>query len=244
MSMKFLSAYQLLESQGFKIEKKVNESTGEIEVVASVYIKHDTVKHADMRTKEGRRVYHMNARSFGIHESKDERLQEAIKVAKEHGYRILNEDKIGGSTVGMFHKKGQEVNHAWTWIDIEGIKEALKDTGITVTEQHGQANVTKDWDEVPVPGTPGVEGPYGEGSSSVMIFIITSERSWMIKFAGSKESWDKFTDRFDSREYDYKEDLIENQLDLLIRDNIPAYAESGKPSNDDKYVVDISFKSR
>lgn len=242
MSMKFLSAYQLLESQGFKIEKKVNESTGEIEVVASVYIKHDTVKHADMRTKEGRRVYHMNARSFGIDESKE--IKEAIEVAERHGYKVVNEAKIGGSTVGMFHKKGEEVNRSWTWIDIEGIKEALEGTGITVTEQHGQANVTKDWDEVPVPGNPGVDGPYGEGSSSVIYFIITSERNWMIKFKGSKESWDKFTDRFDSREYDYEEDLIKNQLDLLIRDNIPAYAEAGKPRNDDEYVVDISFKSR
>jgi Holliday junction resolvase-like predicted endonuclease len=236
MSMKFLSAYQLLESQGFKIEKKVNESTGEIEVVASVYIKHDTVKHADMRTKEGRRVYHMNARSFGIHESKDERLQEAIKVAKEHGYRILNEDRIGGSTVGMFHKKGQEVDHAWTWIDIEGIKEALEGTGITVTEQHGQANVTKDWDEVPVPGTPGVDGPYGEGSSSIMMFIITTERSWMIKFTGTLEA-------FEAAKI-YPEDEEFETLDDIIRDNIPAYAEAGKPMHDDEYKVDISFKAR
>jgi Holliday junction resolvase-like predicted endonuclease len=236
MSMKFLSAYQLLESQGFKIEKKVNESTGEIEVVASVYIKHDTVKHADMRTKEGRRVYHMNARSFGIHESKDERIQEAIKVAKEHGYRILNEDRIGGSTVGMFHKKGQEVDHAWTWIDIEGIKEALKGTGITVTEQHGQANVTKDWDEVPVPGTPGVDGPYGEGSSSIMMFIITTERSWMIKFTGTQEA-------FEAAKV-YPEDEEFEALDDIIRDNIPAYAEAGKPMHDDEYKVDISFKAR
>jgi Holliday junction resolvase-like predicted endonuclease len=236
MSMKFLSAYQLLESQGFKIEKKVNESTGEIEVVASVYIKHDTVKHADMRTKEGRRVYHMNARSFGIHESKDERIQEAIKVAKEHGYRILNEDRIGGSTVGMFHKKGQEVNHAWTWIDIEGIKEALEGTGITVTEQHGQANVTKDWDEVPVPGTPGVDGPYGEGSSSIMMFIITTERSWMIKFTGTQEA-------FEAAKI-YPEDEEFETLDDIIRDNIPAYAEAGKPMHDDEYKVDISFKAR
>jgi Holliday junction resolvase-like predicted endonuclease len=236
MSMKFLSAYQLLESQGFKIEKKVNESTGEIEVVASVYIKHDTVKHADMRTKEGRRVYHMNARSFGIHESKDERIQEAIKVAKEHGYRILNEDRIGGSTVGMFHKKGQEVDHAWTWIDIEGIKEALEGTGITVTEQHGQANVTKDWDEVPVPGTPGVDGPYGEGSSSIMMFIITTERSWMIKFTGTQEA-------FEAAKI-YPEDEEFETLDDIIRDNIPAYAEAGKPMHDDEYKVDISFKAR
>lgn len=236
MSMKFLSAYQLLESQGFKIDKKVNESTGEIEVVASVYIKHDTVKHADMRTKEGRRVYHMNARSFGIHESKDERLQEAIKVAKEHGYRILNEDRIGGSTVGMFHKKGQEVDHAWTWIDIEGIKEALEGTGITVTEQHGQANVTKDWDEVPVPGTPGVDGPYGEGSSSIMIFIITTERSWMIKFTGTQEA-------FEAAKV-YPEDEEFEALDDIIRDNIPAYADAGKPRMSDEYKVDISFKSR
>jgi hypothetical protein len=236
MSMKFLSAYQLLESQGFKIYKKVNESTGEIEVVASVYIKHDTVKHADMRTKEGRRVYHMNARSFGIHESKDERLQEAIKVAKEHGYRILNEDRIGGSTVGMFHKKGQEVDHAWTWIDIEGIKESLEGTGITVTEQHGQANVTKDWDEVPVPGTPGVDGPYGEGSSSIMMFIITTERSWMIKFTGTQEA-------FEAAKI-YPEDEEFETLDDIIRDNIPAYAEAGKPMHDDEYKVDISFKAR
>lgn len=236
MSMKFLSAYQLLESQGFKIDKKVNESTGEIEVVASVYIKHDTVKHADMRTKEGRRVYHMNARSFGIHESKDERIQEAIKVAKEHGYRILNEDRIGGSTVGMFHKKGQEVDHAWTWIDIEGIKEALAGTGITVTEQHGQANVTKDWDEVPVPGTPGVDGPYGEGSSSIMMFIITTERSWMIKFTGTLEA-------FEAAKI-YPEDEEFETLDDIIRDNIPAYADAGKPRMSDEYKVDISFKSR
>lgn len=236
MSMKFLSAYQLLESQGFKIEKKVNESTGEIEVVASVYIKHDTVKHADMRTKEGRRVYHMNARSFGIHESKDERVQEAIKVAKEHGYRILNEAKMGGSTVGMFHKKGEEVNRSWTWIDIEGIKEALEGTGITVTEQHGQANVTKDWDEVPVPGNPGVDGPYGEGSSSVIYFIITSERNWMIKFTGTQEA-------FEAAKI-YPEDEEFEALDDIIRDNIPAYAEAGKPMNDDEYKVDISFKAR
>jgi Holliday junction resolvase-like predicted endonuclease len=231
MSMKFLSAYQLLESKGFKIEKKVNESTGEIEVVASVYIKHDTVKTADMRTKEGRRVYHMNARSFGITESKDERIQEAIKVAKEHGYRIVNEALMGGKTVGMFHKKGHEVNHAWTWIDVEGIKEALKETGITVTEQHGQANVTKDWDEVPVPGTPGVDGPYGEGSSSVMIFIITSERSWMIKFTGTREA-------FEAAKV-YPEDEEFEALDEIIRDNIPAY-----DADDDVYKVDITFKSR
>jgi hypothetical protein len=105
-----------------------------------------------------------------------------------------------------------------------------------VTEQHGQANVTKDWDEVPVPGTPGVDGPYGEGSSSIMMFIITTERSWMIKFTGTQEA-------FEAAKI-YPEDEEFETLDDIIRDNIPAYAEAGKPMHDDEYKVDISFKAR
>jgi hypothetical protein len=223
--MKFLSAYKLLESTGeYEIiapaEKRVNESIDEKVVVANVYIKHDTVKVADMSTKEGRRTYHMLHRSYGLSESSD------------------NGTMMGGSTVGMFHKKGDvEVSRSWTWIDVDAIQEELSKYGITVTEQHGQAKVTKDVDDAPVADW-GHNGAYGENSSSVYYFTSTSERNWMIKFSGSAESWRKLVDTFDQREYDNEEDLIEDQLALIIRENIPSYPGS----NSDDYKVEISFK--
>lgn len=222
--MKFLSAYKLLESTGeYEIiapaEKRVDESIDEKVVVATVYIKHDTVKVADMSTKEGRRTYHMLHRSYGLDESGDQ------------------ETMMGGRTVGMFHKKGDvEVTRAWTWIDVKAIQEELSKYGITVTEQHGQAKVTKDVDDEPIADW-GHDGAYGENSNSVFYFTTTSERNWMIKFSGSGEVWRKFVDTFDSREYDNEEDLIENQLDNLIRGHIPSYS-----GNTEHYQVEISFK--
>ena len=222
--MKFLSAYKLLESTGeYEIiapaEKRVDESIDEKVVVATVYIKHDTVKVADMSTKEGRRTYHMLHRSYGLDESGDQGTM------------------MGGRTVGMFHKKGDvEVNRAWTWIDVKAIQEELNKFGITVTEQHGQAKVTKDVDDEPIADW-GHDGAYGENSNSVFYFTTTSERNWMIKFSGSGEVWRKFVDTFDSREYDNEEDLIENQLDNLIRGHIPSYS-----GNTENYQVEISFK--
>ena len=222
--MKFLSAYKLLESTGeYEIiapaEKRVDESVDEKVVVATVYIKHDTVKVADMSTKEGRRTYHMLHRSYGLDESGDQGTM------------------MGGRTVGMFHKKGDvEVNRAWTWIDVKAIQEELSKYGITVTEQHGQAKVTKDVDDAPVADW-GHDGAYGENSNSVFYFTTTSERNWMIKFSGSGEVWRKFVDTFDSREYDDEEALIENQLDNLIRNHIPSYS-----GNTENYQVEISFK--
>jgi hypothetical protein len=222
--MKFLSAYKLLESTGeYEIiapaEKRVDESIDEKIIVANVYIKHDTVKVADMSTKEGRRTYHMLHRSYGLDES------------GEQG------SMMGGRTVGMFHKKGDvEVTRAWTWIDVRAIQEALNKFGITVTEQHGQAKVTKDVDDAPVADW-GHDGAYGENSNSVFYFTTTSERNWMIKFSGSGEVWRKFVDTFDSREYDREEELIKNQLDNLIREHIPSYS-----GNTENYQVEISFK--
>ena len=213
--MKFLSAYKLLESTGeYEIiapsEKRMDESVDEKVVVANVYIKHDTVKVADMTTKEGRRTYHMLHRSYGLSEA--------------------DETMMGGSTVGMFHKKGDvEVSRSWTWIDVDAIQEELSKYGITVTEQHGQAKVTKDVDDAPVADW-GHNGAYGENSSSVYYFTSTSERNWMIKFSGSAESWRKFDGE--------GEDSIEDQLALIIRENIPSYPGS----NSDDYQVEISFK--
>lgn len=223
--MKFLSAYKLLESTGeYEIiapaEKRVDESVDEKVLVANVYIKHDTVKVADMTTKEGRRTYHMLHRSYGLDEAND------------------NGTMMGGRTVGMFHKKGDvEVNRAWTWIDVNAIQEKLNELGIAVTEQHGQARVTKDVDDEPVADW-GHDGAYGENSNSIFYFTTTSERNWMIKFSGSGESWRKFVDKYDAREFDSEEELIKNQLDLLIRENIPSYSGS----NSDDYQVEISFK--
>ena len=222
--MKFLSAYKLLESTGeYEIiapaEKRVDESIDEKVVVANVYIKHDTVKVADMSTKEGRRTYHMLHRSYGLDESGDQGTM------------------MGGRTVGMFHKKGDvEVNKSWTWIDVNAIQEELNKFGITVTEQHGQAKVTKDVDDAPVADL-GHDGAYGENSNSIFYFTTTSERNWMIKFSGSGEVWRKFVDTFDSREYDSEEELIKNQLDNLIREHIPSYS-----GNTEHYEVQISFK--
>jgi hypothetical protein len=223
--MKFLSAYKLLESTGeYEIvaptENRVDESIDEKIIVANVYIKHDTVKTADMSTKEGRRTYHMLHRSYGLSE------------ADEKG------TMMGGRTVGMFHKSGDvEVTRAWTWIDVKSIQEELSKYGIIVTEQHGQAKVTKDVDDAPVADW-GHDGAYGENSNSVFYFTTTSERNWMIKFSGSGEVWRKFVDTFDSREYDSEEELIKNQLDLIIRNNIPSYPGS----NSDDYQVEITFK--
>lgn len=223
--MKFLSAYKLLESTGeYEIiapaEKRVDESLDEKIIVANVYIKHDTVKTADMSTKEGRRTYHMLHRSYGLSE------------ADEKG------TMMGGRTVGMFHKKGDvEVNKSWTWIDVNAIQEELNKFGIDVTEQHGQAKVTKDVNDEAVADW-GHDGAYGENSNSIFYFTTTSERNWMIKFSGSGEVWRKFVDTFDTREYDSEEELIENQLDLIIRNNIPSY----QGSNSDDYKVEISFK--
>lgn len=222
--MRFLSAYKLLESTGeYEIiapaEKRVDESVDEKVVVANVYIKHDTVKTADMSTKEGRRTYHMLHRSYGLSES-DEK-----------------ETMMGGRTVGMFHKRGDvEVTRAWTWIDVRAIQEELSKYGITVTEQHGQAKVSKDVDDEAVADW-GNDGAYGENSNSIFYFTTTSERNWMIKFSGSGEVWRKFVDTFDSREYDSEEELIKNQLDNLIRDHIPSYS-----GNTDNYKVEITFK--
>jgi len=222
--MKFLSAYKLLESTGeYEIiapaEKRVDESLDEKIIVANVYIKHDTVKVADMSTKEGRRTYHMLHRSYGLDESGD------------HG------TMMGGRTVGMFHKKGDvEVNKSWTWIDVRAIQEELNKFGIIVTEQHGQAKVTKDVDDEAIADW-GHDGAYGENSNSVFYFTTTSERNWMIKFSGSVEVWRKFVDTFDSREYDSEEELIKNQLDNLIREHIPSYS-----GNTENYQVEITFK--
>jgi hypothetical protein len=223
--MKFLSAYKLLESTGeYEImapaEMRVDKPIDEKIIVANVYIKHDTVKVADMSTKEGRRTYHMLHRSYGLDESGDQGTM------------------MGGRTVGMFHKKGDvEVNRAWTWIDVRAIQEELSKYGIIVTEQHGQAKVTKDVDEEAIADW-GHDGAYGENSNSIFYFTTTSERNWMIKFSGSGEVWRKFVDTFDSREYDSEEELIKNQLDLVIRKNIPSYSGS----NSDNYQVEISFK--
>lgn len=223
--MKFLSAYKLLESTGeYEIvapaEKRVDESIDEKIIVANVYIKHDTVKIADMSTKEGRRTYHMLHRSYGLDEADDRATM------------------MGGRTVGMFHKKGDvEVNRAWTWIDVKAIQEELKEYGITVSEQHGQARISKDVDDEPVADW-GHDGAYGENSNSIFYFTTTSERNWMIKFSGSGEVWRKFVDTFDSREYDTEEELIQNQLDLIIRNHIPSYSGT----NSDNYEVEINFK--
>ena len=222
--MRFLSAYKLLEPTGeYEIiapaEKRGDESVDEKVVVANVYLKHDTVKVADMSTKEGRRTYHMLHRSYGLSESNE------------------NGTMMGGRTVGMFHKRGDvEVTRAWTWIDVRAIQEELSKYGITVTEQHGQANVTKDVDDEAVADW-GNDGAYGENSNSIFYFTTTSERNWMIKFSGSGEVWRKFVDTFDSREYDDEEELIKNQLDNLIRDHIPSYS-----GNTDNYKVEITFK--
>lgn len=220
--MKFLSAYKLLESTGeYEIiaptEKKVDEAVanGNAELVATVKISHTKTNTADLRTKAGRRIYHMNARAFGIQES-----------VQKHGRSVNEESELMGSrTVGMNHKPDQ-LNRSWTWIDVGAIQNELKDKGITVTEQHGQALVTKDWDEEPVPGTPGVPGPYGEGSSAVVSFWVTTERTWMIKFSGTPEA-------FEAIELD--EDVVTD----LIKENIPGLQD--EPESD-FYVVDVNVK--
>lgn len=220
--MKFLSAYKLLESTGeYEIiapaEKKVDEAVanGNAELVATVKISHTKTNTADLRTKSGRRIYHMNAKAFGIHES-----------TQNHGRSVNEESELMGSrTVGMNHKPDQ-FNRSWTWIDVGAIQNELKDKGITVTEQHGQALVTKDWDEEPVPGTPGVPGPYGEGSSAVVSFWVTTERTWMIKFSGTPET-------FEAIELD--EDVVTD----LIKDHIPGLQD--EPESD-SYVIDVNVK--
>lgn len=244
--MKFLTAYQLLESTGmFKIEKvePINEALNEKTIAATVYIRRDITNSADMRTTAGRRVYHQNAKAFGIHESNDISTKNVLPVNEEryfwrdeNGKKHSNASQIGSQTVGMFHKDSIKVNHSWTWIDVNAIQEALKKYGITVTEQHQQAQVTKDWDEEPVPGTPGVDGPYGEGSSSIMYFTTTTERTWLIKFTGSAEAF-KAAGVKDPEEGG---DVYE-KLDELIRNSIPAYVEYGG-QNSDEYQVNIEFK--
>ena len=219
---KFIKAKKLLESVGFEV--RMDESIGSLDYVATVRIEHDTVKVADMSTREGRRVYHMNAKAFGINESR------------------VNEERLGGSTVGMNHRNSELVNKSWTWIDVKAIQEELAKYGITVTEQHGQAEVTRTWDDEPTTGTPGVEGPYGENSASIFYFTTKSKRTWMIKFAGGSDAWNKFEAFFepsvDRGDYDEQRSLIENHLELLIKKNIPSY--SGKDSDD--YKVNVTFK--
>lgn len=215
---KFINAKKLLESVGFEV--RLDESIDSSEYVATVRIEHDTVKVADMSTREGRRVYHMNAKAFGVNESQ------------------VNEERLGGSTVGMNRHSGELVSKSWTWIDVNAIREALAKYGITVTEQHGQAEVTRSWDDEPTAGTPGVEGPYGENSASIFYFITKSKRVWVIKFAGSSDSWSKFEEDFDQSEHDDQRSLVENQLEQLIKKSIPSY-----PGHDtEDYKVDVSIK--
>lgn len=220
---KFINAKKLLESVGFEV--RLDESIDTFEYVATVRIEHDTVKVADMSTREGRRVYHMNAKAFGISES------------KENKGRPVNEELMGGKTVGMNHHSSEPVTKSWTWIDVKAIQEALAKYGITVTEQHGQAEVTRSWDDEPTTGTPGVEGPYGENSASIFYFVTKSSRVWLIKFTGGSDAWNKFEESFDPREYDDQRSLVENQLELLIKKNIPSYQGD---TND--YKVDVTFK--
>ena len=216
---KFINAKKLLESVGFEV--RLNESVDSFEYVATVRIEHDTVKVADMSTREGRRVYHMNAKAFGINESQ------------------INEERLGGSTIGMNRHNSELVTKSWTWIDVKSIQEALAQYGITVTEQHGQAEVSRSWDDEPTTGTPGVAGPYGENSASIFYFVTKSQRVWMIKFTGGSDAWNKFEESFDPREYDDQRSLVENQLELLIKKNIPSYP--GQDSDD--YKVDVTFKN-
>ena len=109
--MKFLTAYQLLESTGmFKIEKvePVNEALGEKTITATVYIRKEITKSADMRTTAGRRVYHQNARAFGISESKEDQIREAIEVVKKHGYRVMNEEtRTARSTLTLLRSEAR-----------------------------------------------------------------------------------------------------------------------------------------
>lgn len=144
-------AKRYLNSLGYKLE--LSEATeDDMTIVVKVNISHDTTIVADERTKEGRRKYHIFKGAYGIKESSED--------AK----------KMGSSTVGMFHKP-EEMNKSWTWMDFEAIKDFFKEKGISVTEQHTQATVTKEANDEPVStGNFDEPGPYGNGSASIWYF--------------------------------------------------------------------------
>lgn len=215
-------AKKILESKGFCV--LTEKTDDELEFIINVYIKHDTVQRADMTSKEGRRTYHQLARSYGLKES--EEVQ-----------------KMGGATVGMFHKSSDKVNKSWTWIDMDDLKEKLAKYGFDISEQHTQATVSKDVEDEPVVNW-GHTGAYGENSSEIYYFITTSERTWQIKLVGTLEKFTEFmTDRGENLDGSM-DDLVTcvkhddgvYHIEKLIKSVIPAY------KTDDNYEVKVNVK--
>lgn len=220
-------AKQILRNSGFKVILEKTEN--DVELIANVYIKHDTVKTANMTTKEGRRTYHMLHRAFGVGVDKNDEKNQ----------------KIGGSTVGMTHKSGEKVSSSWTWIDIDAIKDQLSKFGIDVTEQHGQAKITKDVNDEAIADW-GHDGAYGENSNSIWYFITTSERNWQIKFAGTIESVVKFLTACGLEDVGNSKEDIElainhgdgqYYIEKLVKDAMPAYK-----NNNEDYDIDVTVK--
>ena len=202
--MLFSEAKRILNHAGYKLTE-ANEN--DVTVTVKVNISHDTTITADERTKEGRRKFHMYKKSFGIKESAED-----VK-------------KMGSSTVGMFHKS-EEKNKSWTWMDFEAIKSFFGDKGISVTEQHTQATVSKEVNDEPVStGNFDKAGPYGDGSASVWYFTTNTSRTWLFTLNGSADSFDSLDD-------------IEEIFNENMSEGLPAYNSDSA----DDYKISVTVK--
>jgi hypothetical protein len=213
-------ALETLKRLGY--EAVLNEATNEITLIVNTYIKHETTKSADNRTPEGRRIYHMNARAYGLEDYRPKKGEEAPKETAETRKAMLQRamknraaanalgkdaQQMGSTTVGMIHRKADfDSSKSWTWVDTDAIKDFFANYGLTVSEQHTQATVSQDVDEEPVADW-GHYGPYGENSNYITYFTTYSERTWALKIIGTPENWVKFC----NAEMDY--DLTEEDMD-------------------------------
>lgn len=221
--MLFKEAKEILNNAGYYLTEAEN---GKINVIANIHIKHDTVKRADMTTKEGRRTFHMLHKAFGVNEA-----AEGVQ-------------KVGGSTVGMFHKSGDRVDSAWTWVDVDGIQEELNGFNITVNEQHTQASVTKSAEDEATADW-GHNGAYGENSNSVWYFITTTDRTWQLKLTGDVEGFNELMESWDAGYGNASaEDVAEYfnndgaaELEALVKKFIPSYEKD--KSN---YEIEVDVK--
>lgn len=177
MNMNIYEAKHKLRQLGYKLIKETTED--EETKVVNIYIAHETVKKADMSTSAGRRIYHMNAKAFGLREAREDD----------------GSQRMGSSTVGMNHYSAEKKD-SWTWIDFAAIQEVLSEYNISATEQHTQAKVTRDCTDEPVARW-GHYGAYGENSDSEWYFSTLSERTWVLKLTGKKEAFETFDEEYD-----------------------------------------------
>lgn len=245
-------ALETLKKFGF--DATLNEAANEITLMVGAFIKHTTTKEADHRTSEGRRTYYMLAKPYGLEpkskegetaETRKEMLQKAMKLRTELRASGSDATLVGGQTVGMFKKK-TNYNESWTWVDVEKIQEFFADFGLTVTEQHTQATVSKDVDEEPV-ACFGCNGPYGENSSYITYFTTFTERNWYLKITGTPEQWNEFSKKV------WKDDLAEPDMDgntyVLTYDENREYFEEfitkfipGYQKNSEGYEISVGLK--